>query len=157
LSTSLEGELVLPSDPEWDEARSAWNLAVDQRPTAVVLAETAADVAETIRAARDAGLRVAPQGTGHGATPLGDLSGTILLRTSRWRGVTVAPRRRTARVEAGVLWQDLTDAAAEYGLAGLAGSSHDVGVVGYTLGGGISWLARKYGLSSNSVLAAEIV
>jgi FAD/FMN-containing dehydrogenase len=73
------------------------------------------------------------------------------------RGVSVDPKRRTARVEAGVLWQEVTDAAAEHGLAALAGSSHDVGVVGYTLGGGISWLARKYGLSSNAVLAAEIV
>ncbi|HEX6788189.1 MAG TPA: FAD-binding oxidoreductase [Gaiellaceae bacterium] len=157
LSTSLDGELVLPSSPGWDEARTAWNLAVDQRPAAVVLAESASDVAKTVQIARSAGLRVAPQGTGHGATPLGDLSDTILLRTSRMRGVSVDARRHTARVEAGVLWQELTDAAAEHGLAGLAGSSHDVGVVGYTLGGGISWLARKYGLSSNSVLAAEIV
>jgi FAD/FMN-containing dehydrogenase len=157
LSTSLDGELVLPSDPSWDEARAAWNLAVDQRPAAVVLAESAADVSKTIQIARSAGLRVAPQGTGHGASPLGDLSDTILLRTTRMRGVSVDPKRRTARVEAGVLWQDVTDAAAEHGLAALAGSSHDVGVVGYTLGGGISWLARKYGLSSNAVLAAEIV
>ena len=157
LSTSLDGELVRPGDPTWDEARTAWNLAVDQRPAAVVLAESAADVSETIQAARAAGLRVAPQGTGHGATPLGDLAGTILLRTTRMRGVSVDPERRVARVEAGVLWQEATDAAAEHGLAALAGSSHDVGVVGYTLGGGISWLARKYGLSSNSVVAAEIV
>jgi FAD/FMN-containing dehydrogenase len=157
LSTSLEGELVLPDDPAWDEARTAWNLAVDQRPAAVVLAESASDVSKTIQIARSAGLRVAPQGTGHGATPLGDLSDTILLRTTRMRGVSVDPKRRTARVEAGVLWQEVTDAAAEHGLAALAGSSHDVGVVGYTLGGGISWLARKYGLSSNAVLAAEIV
>jgi FAD/FMN-containing dehydrogenase len=157
LSTSLDGELVLPSDPTWDEARTAWNLAVDQRPAAVVLAESAADVSKTIQIARSAGLRVAPQGTGHGATPLGDLADTILLRTSRMRGVGVDPKRATARVEAGVLWQEVSDAAAEHGLAALAGSSHDVGVVGYTLGGGISWLARKYGLASNAVLAAEIV
>jgi FAD/FMN-containing dehydrogenase len=157
LRTSLDGELVLPSEPAWDEARTAWNLAVDQRPAAVVLAESAGDVSETIQAARSAGLRVAPQGTGHGATPLGDLSDTILLRTTRLRRGSIDPKRRTARVEAGVLWQEVTDAAAEHGLAALAGSSHDVGVVGYTLGGGISWLARKYGLSSNAVLAAEIV
>jgi len=157
LSTSLDGELVRPGDPTWDDARTAWNLAVDQRPAAVVLAESAADVSETVQAAREAGLRVAPQGTGHGASPIGDLSDTILLRTTRMRGVSIDPARRTARVEAGVLWQELTDAAAEFGLAGLAGSSHDVGVVGYTLGGGISWLARKFGLSSNSVVAAEVV
>ena len=122
-----------------------------------MLAESAADVAETIRAARAAGLRVAPQGSGHGAVSLGDLSGTILLRTTRMRGVTIDPENRSARVEAGVLWQEVTDAAAEHGLTALAGSSHDVGVLGYTLGGGISWLARKHGLSANNVLAAEIV
>lgn len=157
LGASLDGELVLPADPGWEEARTAWNLAVDQRPAAVVLAESAADVAETMRAARVAGLRVAPQGTGHGASALGDLSDTILLRTTRMRGVTIDVERQTARVEAGALWQEVTDAAAEHGLVALAGSSHDVGVFGYTLGGGISWLARKFGLSSNSVRAAEIV
>ena len=157
LGERLEGTVFLPGDEGWDEARRAWNLAVDQQPEAVVLAESSADVAETVRAARAAGLRVAPQGTGHGATSLGDLAGTVLLRTTRMRAVEVDPVRATARVEAGALWQEVTDAAAERGLAALAGSSHDVGVLGYTLGGGISWLARRHGLSSNSVLAAEIV
>ena len=145
------------SDPGWDEARTAWNLAADQRPAAVVLAESAADVAEAVRAARANGLRVAPQGTGHGAGVLSDLSDAILLRTTRMRGVSVDPVKRTARVEAGALWQEVSDAAAPHGLAALAGSSHDVGVLGYTLGGGISWLARKHGLSANSVVSAEIV
>jgi FAD/FMN-containing dehydrogenase len=88
--------------------RLAPNLAVDQRPAAVVVAGSAADVAETVRAAIAAGLRVAPQGTGHGASVLGDLSGTILLRTTSLRGVSVDPGRQVARVEAGVLWQEVT-------------------------------------------------
>ena len=157
LADRLDGELVLPGSEGWDEARTAWNLAVDQEPAAVVLAESARDVAETVKAARAAGLRVAPQGTGHAASSLGDLSGTILLRTIRMRGVQIDPHDRRARVEAGVIWQEVTDAAAEHGLAALAGSSHDVGVFGYSLGGGLSWLARKHGLSSNAILAAEIV
>jgi UDP-N-acetylenolpyruvoylglucosamine reductase len=157
LADELDGDLVRPGDAAWDEARTAWNLAVDQRPAAVVLAENAADVAATIRAARAAGLRVAPQGTGHNASPLGELGGTILLRTTRMRDVRIDAPNRRARVEAGVIWQEVTDAAAEHGLAALAGSSHDVGVLGYSLGGGVSWLARKNGLASNSILAAEIV
>jgi FAD/FMN-containing dehydrogenase len=157
LSLRLDGELVRPEDAAWDEARTAWNLATDQRPAAVVLAESAADVAETILAARAEGLRVAPQGTGHAAVPLGDLSGTILLRTVRMRGVEIDAQAHLARVEAGVIWQEVTDAAAEHGLAALAGSSHDVGVLGYSLGGGVSWLARMYGLAANSIVAAEIV
>jgi FAD/FMN-containing dehydrogenase len=157
LALRLDGELVRPEDAGWDEARTAWNLAVDQQPVAVVLAESASDVAETILAARADGLRVAPQGTGHAATALGDLAGTILLRTTRMRDVRVDPVARRARVGAGVVWQEVTDAAAEHGLAALAGSSHDVGVLGYSLGGGVSWLARKLGLAANSIVSAEIV
>jgi FAD binding domain/Berberine and berberine like len=157
LADRLDGELVLPGAEGWDEARTAWNLAVNQEPAAVVLAESALDVAETVKAARAAGLRIAPQGTGHAASSLGDLSGTILLRTTRMRRVDVDPHDRRARVEAGVIWQEVTDAAAEHGLAALAGSSHDVGVFGYSLGGGLSWLARKHGLAANAILAAEIV
>ena len=157
LEERLDGDLYRPDDEGWDEARTPWNLAVDQRPAAVVLAESAADVAETVLAARADGLRVAPQGTGHAAAPLGDLTGTILLRTTRMHRVDVDPHDRRARVEAGAVWQEVSDAAAEHGLAALAGSSHDVGVLGYSLGGGLSWLARKHGLAANTILAAEIV
>jgi hypothetical protein len=157
LRARIAGDVVTPADDSWDEARQAWNLAVDQRPVAVVFPASAEDVAATIEHARAAGLRVAPQGTGHNATPLGDLSDTILLKTSRLRGVEIDPESRTARVEAGVIWIEVVEAAARHGLAALAGSSPDVGVVGYTLGGGLSWLARKYGLAANSVTAVELV
>jgi UDP-N-acetylenolpyruvoylglucosamine reductase len=157
LRARVAGAVVTSADEAWDEARQAWNLAVDQHPVAVVLAETANDVAATIEHARAAGLRVAPQGTGHNATPLGDLSDTILLKTSRMRGVEIDPEARIARVEAGVIWIEVVRAAAEHGLAALSGSSPDVGVVGYTLGGGLSWLARKYGFAANSVTAIELV
>ncbi len=93
LSERLDGDLYRPGDADWDEARTAWNLAVDQRPAAVVAAESAADVAHTVLAARVEGLRVAPQGTGHAAAAIGDLSGTILLRTTRMRRVDVDPQR----------------------------------------------------------------
>ena len=110
-----------------------------------------------VLAASELGLRVAPQATGHNAAPLGPLDDTILLRTGAMRGVRVDPRRRFARVRAGALWQDVTPRAAEHGLVGLAGSSPNVGVVGYSLGGGLSWLARRYGLQANHVTAVELV
>ena len=157
LRARLDGEIVTPSDETWDEARQAWNLAVDQRPAAVVYAESADDVVATVDFARVRGLRVAPQGTGHNAAPLGPLAETVLLETSRMRAVAIDPESRTARVEAGVLWLEVVEAAAEHGLAALAGSSPDVGVVGYTLGGGLSWLARKFGIAGNSVTAVELV
>jgi FAD/FMN-containing dehydrogenase len=153
----VAGRVAVPGDEDWDSARQAWNLAVDQRPALVVLAESAEDVVETVRFAADSGFRVAAQGTGHNAGPLGDLSDTVLLKTSRMRGVEIDPAARRARVEAGVLWIEVVEAAAKHGLAALAGSSPDVGVVGYTLGGGMSWLSRRYGLAANNVRAVEVV
>jgi hypothetical protein len=158
LRARLAGALVLPGDDHWDAARSAWNLAVDQHPDMVALPETAADVAVVVSFAAEAGLRVAMQGTGHGAGARGgELAGTILLKMERMRGLEIDPVRRTARAEAGVLSAEVAEAAGEHGLAMLAGSSPDVGVVGYTLGGGLSWLGRRYGLAASSVLAVEIV
>ena len=122
-----------------------------------MLPESAADVAATVAFAKAHGLRVAPQGTGHGAAAMGDMSDTILLKTERMRGVTIDPENRIARAEAGTIWIEVVEAAAEHGLAALAGSSPDVGVVGYTLGGGLSWLARKHGIGANQVTAIEVV
>ena len=153
----MEGNVITPDDPAWNDARRAWNLAVDQHPTAVAIPESVADVRQIVDFAREEGLRVAPQGTGHGAAALGGLDETILVKLHRLRGVEIDATRRRARVEAGVIWSEVVEAAAERGLAALAGSSPDVGVVGYTLGGGLSWLARKHGLGANQVTAAEIV
>jgi hypothetical protein len=157
LRTRLRGDVVGPADTAWDQARQAWNLAVDQRPALVAFPENAEDVVAIVDYARRHGLRVAPQGTGHNAGPIASLENTVLLSTSRMRGVVIDVVARRARVAAGTLWLEVTAPASEHGLAPLAGSSPDVGVVGYSLGGGVSWLARKYGLSANSVLAIEIV
>jgi len=152
----LTGDVVLPGDDGWNSARQAWNLAVDQEPALVVLPESAEDVGTIVNFARRHGLRVAPQGTGHNANPL-QLDRTILVKTERMRGVEIDHENRSARVEAGAIWIQVVDAAAEHGLAALAGSSPDVGVVGYTLGGGLSWLSRKHGLAANNVTAVELV
>ena len=149
--------VVLPGDDGWDEARLAWNLAADQRPEAVALPTSVEELAEVIRWAADSGLRVAPQGTGHMAAAVGDLDGAVLVKLSGLRGVSVDPDRRVARAAAGTIWIEVVDAAAEHGLAALSGSSPDVGVVGYTLGGGLSWLARKHGIGANHVTAIEVV
>jgi FAD/FMN-containing dehydrogenase len=151
------GQVVFPGDIGWDEARQAWNVFVDQRPAAVLFPEDADDVAAAVRYAREAGLRVAVQGTGHMASPLGDLSKTALIRTTRMQGVEIDGAARRARVEAGVIWDDVVKPATELGLTALHGSSPDVGVMGYSLGGGIGWLARLYGLATNSITAIELV
>jgi FAD/FMN-containing dehydrogenase len=149
--------VLLPGDESWDEARRAWNLAVDQRPAAVAIPTSAEEVAEVVRWAAEVGLRVTAQGTGHNASALGDLEDTVLIKLHELRGVTVDPEQRVARAAAGTIWIELVDAAAEHGLGALAGSSPDVGIVGYTLGGGVSFLARKHGLTANQVRAIEVV
>jgi len=154
---AIAGRIVTLDDSDWDQARAAWNLVADQQPVAVVFADSAEDVAATVRYAVENDLKVAAQGTGHGAAPLAPLDATILLKTERMRGVEVDPGARTARVEAGVLSAELGQAAGEHGLCFLPGSSPDVGVIGYTLGGGLSWLGRRHGFACNRVAAIELV
>lgn len=148
------------SDPTaYDAARVPWNLTVDQRPAAVALPRTADEVAEVVRAAAAAGLRVAPQSTGHNAAPLaaGGLGDVALLRLSELTGVTVDPEARTARVLGGTLWGDVAAAAAVHGLAAMHGSAPDVAAVGYLLGGGLSFYGRRHGLAAHQLLAVEVV
>lgn len=153
------GGVHLPGDPGYDTARVPWNVAVDQRPAAVAVPHSAEEVAAVVRAAAAAGLRVAPQSTGHNAGPLaqGPLDDVVLVRLSEMTGVTIDPRRRQARVIGGTLWQDVVTAAAEHGLAAMHGSSPDVAVAGYTLGGGLSWYARQHGLATHQLTAVELV
>jgi FAD/FMN-containing dehydrogenase len=153
----VAGDVFVPDDEGYDDARRAWDLAVDQRPAVVVFAESVVDVVRAVRFARSHGMRIAPQGTGHGALPLEQLEGAMLLKTSRMRRVDIYPAIRTARAEAGAEWEDVVAPAGQYGLAALAGTSPNVGVTGYTLGGGMGWLARRYGLAANSVTAVEVV
>ena len=153
----LRLNVVSETDLGWDLARRAWNLAANQRPPHVAFPETSDDVVKLVTFAGSEGLRVAPQGTGHGAGALGSIEDAVLMRPSRMRDVAVDPGQRRARVGAGVTWGEVQAAAAEHGLAGLAGTSPEIGVVGYTLGGGLGWLARRYGLACNSVLAIDVV
>jgi UDP-N-acetylenolpyruvoylglucosamine reductase len=157
LRDAIAGDVVIQGDSGWDAARQAWNLAADQHPAVVVLAAGVPDIVATVRFARANGIRVAPQSTGHGATSLGDLAGTILLRTSRVNGVAVDPAAGTATAEAGARWHQVIPPAAEHGLVGLHGMSGSVGVAGYTLGGGIGWLSRSYGFASSHVRSLEVV
>jgi FAD/FMN-containing dehydrogenase len=158
LEAAMAGTVLGPDAAGWDSARQAWALSVDQRPAAVALPESAEDVVAVVDFAREHGLRVAPQGTGHNAHPLEQrLANSILVKTERLRAVEIDTENRRARAEAGAVWMDVTAPAGEHGLAAMAGSSPDVGVVGYTLGGGISWLSWRYGLAANSVIAVELV
>jgi FAD/FMN-containing dehydrogenase len=150
--------IVRPGDDGWDDARRAWNLMADQRPAMVGLPESAAEVAELVSLARESGLRVTAQAEGHGAAaldPVGD--DTLLIRTMRMADVEVDTGARRARVGAGAKWRDVVPQISEAGLAALSGSSPEVGIAGYTLGGGLGWFGRKHGLAAGQVEAIEVV
>jgi hypothetical protein len=151
------GRVVRPGDHDWDRARGTFNVLIDQQPEAIALPADAREVAAVVAEAQRRGLRVAAQATGHNASPLGSLEGTLILNTSRLTGVSVDADARRVRVGAGTKWEAVTPRLSDLGLAGLHGSSPDVGVVGYSLGGGIGWLARKHGMQANAVTAIELV
>jgi FAD/FMN-containing dehydrogenase len=157
LRARLHCPVVVPGDDRWDAARAAWNLTVDQHPVAVVVPQATADVVAAVDAARDLGLRVAPQASGHNAGATASLEDTVVLRMTELKGVVIDPVAKRARVAAGTEWKEVTGPASAHGLAALAGSSPQVSVVGYALGGGISWLGRKHGLAADAILAIEIV
>src|SRR3954452_7501372 len=152
---SIRGRVATSSDSDWDEARQAWNLAADQQPAAVALVESADDVSKVLRFARENDLGVAGQGTVHGAMALQPLDDTILVKTERMRDVVIEGDK--ARAEAGALAEDVAEAAIEEGMCSMPGTSPNVGIAGYTLGGGLSWLGRKYGWACNRLSAIEVV
>src|SRR5688572_18108638 len=148
------GSVYVPGEAGYEERRRSLNPAVDSRPALVVGAAGAADVRTAVAAARRFDLPVAVQATGHGTHAPND--GGILVRTGGMAATLVDPDRRIARVGPGARWGAVLAAAAPFGLAPLSGSSPDVGVTGYTLGGGVGWLSRRYGFAADSVLRAEV-
>lgn len=155
LQSEVYGIVLVHGDPGYDEARHAWNLNVDQHPAVIVVAEDSRDVGAAVRYARQTGLGIAVQATGHGVVRAAN--DALLIVTAGLKDVQIDEGMNTARVGAGVRWGDVLEKAQRIGLAPLLGSSPNVGVMGYTLGGGMGWLARKYGMALDSVLAFEVV
>src|SRR3954447_6686167 len=155
LRSLVHGPVYAAGDDGMAAEVATWNIAVQHTPAIAVGATCAADVAAAVSWAVARGLAVAVQATGHG--PVRNAAGSMMITTRRMQGLSIDPERRVARVEAGVKWIRVLEAAAEFGLAGLCGSSSDVGVVGYTLGGGMGSLGRKHGFAADHVRTVEIV
>jgi hypothetical protein len=156
LSHDVDGVVLLPGDHGYATECAAFNLALTRRPAVVVGATSPDDVGSAVRFAARQGLPAGVLATGHGTSVPAD--GALIVTTRRMRAVTIDPEARIARVEAGVRWQEVIDAAAPHGLAPLSGSSPLVGVVGYTTGGGLSpTLGRSHGWAADQVRAIEIV
>ncbi len=155
LRMALPGRVHTPDDIGYNAARSGFSLTDTPTPEIVVMAESAADVVAAVKFARLQQLPVGVHATGHNfGFPFKQ---GLRVNTSRMQTFSIDPAARTARVEAGVRWGAVVQAAHQYGLAPLNGSSPLVGVVGYSLFGGFGWLLRKYGAAVDSVIAAELV
>lgn len=157
LREALRGTVVRPGDPGYDECRTVYNAMIDRRPAAIARCVDVADVRTTIYFAKDAGLELSVRGGGHSGPGLCLVEDAVMLDLSPMRWVDVDPAARTARVGGGSLLGDLDHAAHTFGLAVPAGIVSTTGVSGLTLGGGHGHLTRKYGLTVDSLLAADVV
>jgi FAD/FMN-containing dehydrogenase len=155
LAERMQGRVLVPGDDGYDDERTGYDLSVEHRPAIVVAAASAEDVAAGVRFARAHDLAIAVKATGHGGCVAAD--DAMLITTGRMAGTSVDPESATARVEAGVRWNSVIDEAAAFGLAPLSGSAPFVGAVGYTLGGGLGVLARRYGYAADHVRSLEVV
>lgn len=153
----LRGELVLPDDAAYDAARRLWNGMVDRHPRLIVRCAGVADVMRAVDFARDHELLVAARGGGHHVADLSSCDDGLVIDLSRMDAVRVDPVRKTARVEGGALPGSLDHEAQAFGLATTAGMVSHTGVGGLTLGGGMGWLMRKYGLAIDNLLSVDIV
>jgi FAD/FMN-containing dehydrogenase len=154
---SFRGELVLPSDGAYEDARRVWNAAIDKRPALIARCSGVVDVVRAVDFAREYELVLAVRGGGHNVAGLGTCDGGMVIDLSLMRGVSVDLVRRTARVRAGATWGDVDHETQAFGLATTGGLVSSTGVAGFTLGGGFGWLMRRHGLACDNLLAAEVV
>src|SRR5919197_954001 len=157
LETSLRGELVRPDDPAYDDHRRIWNGSISRRPALIARCTGVADVMAAVRFARQTGLEVAVRGGGHSFPGLSVADDALLIDLAPMKGIRVDPSARKARAQAGVLLGELDRETQQFGLAVPAGIVTHTGLAGLTLGGGIGWLMRKYGLTIDQLLAVDVV
>src|SRR5713226_2516340 len=154
---SLHGPLLCPNDAGYDEARKVWNGMIDRRPALIARCAGVADVITAVNFARTHEVLVSVRGGGHNAPGNAVCQGGLMIDLAGMRSVRVDPIRRTARAEGGATWGDFDRETQAFGLATTGGSVSDTGIAGLTLGGGLGWLAGKYGLSCDNLLSVDLV
>ena len=157
LRPKLRGDLCFPGEPGYDEARTIWNAMINRRPAMIVRAKNAADVTVAVNLAREHGLVLAVRGGGHNIAGNAVCEGGLLLDLSLMKKVEVDPKQHTARVEPGATLAELDGEAQAFGLATPLGINSTTGIAGLTLGGGFGWLSRKYGLTIDNLISADVV
>src|SRR6266852_4258743 len=157
LKQNFRGELLVPSDAGYDEARKVWNGMIDKRPALIARCAGVADVMNCVNFARSNDLLVAVRGGGDNIAGNAVCDGGLVIDLSRVKGVRVDPARRTARAEPGVIWREFDRETQAFGLATTGGQISTAGIAGLTLGGGWGYLARRYGLSCDNLLSVDLV
>jgi len=153
----LTGTVIVPGDEAYDEARKVWNGMIDRHPAMIVRCQSTADVVAGVNFARDNDMLLAVRGGAHNVAGSATCDGGMVIDLSNMKGVTVDAATRTARAEAGCTWADFDKATHPFGLATTGGLVSGTGIAGFTLGGGVGWLMRKYGLACDNLRAVEIV
>jgi FAD/FMN-containing dehydrogenase len=156
-AAGLRGTIVQPGDDDYDRERSIWNGAHDRRPAVIARCAGVADVIRTVDLARSEGLPLAVRGGGHSIPGFSTVDGGIVLDLSPMKGIRVDPANRTVTADAGCTWKDLDAETQQFGLAVTGGLVSSTGIAGFTIGGGIGWLMRKYGLASDNLVGADVV
>jgi hypothetical protein len=157
LKQAVRGSVLRPGEDGFDSARHIWNGMIDRTPALIVRCAGAADVVATVNLAREHKLVLAVRGGGHSAAGSSVCDRGLTLDLSRMKGIRVDPARRTARAEPGVMQGEFDREAQAFGLATTGGVVSTTGIAGLTLGGGIGWLGRTYGLSCDNLLSVDIV
>ena len=157
LAAQLRGPLITPDHPEYDQARRVYNAMIDRHPSAVARVHDAIDVRACVLFAREYGLELAIRGGGHNAAGLGTWDGALVIDLSTLRSTTVSPDEHTVRVDAGCTWADVDHATVGFGMATPSGFLGSTGVAGLTLGGGIGYLTRRFGLTVDNLLSADVI
>jgi hypothetical protein len=157
LAATLRGEVITPADPGYDQARAVYNGMIDQHPAVIVRCRDAADVVASVSFARTHDLDIAVRGGGHHAAGYGVRDDALVVDLSSMRSTTVDPEHHTVRVDAGCTWGDVDHATVAFGMATPSGFLASTGVAGLTLGGGIGYLSRRFGLTVDNLIAADVV
>jgi FAD/FMN-containing dehydrogenase len=157
LRQSVDGEVITPSEPAYEEARKVWNGMIDRHPALIVRCASSADAAAAVKFGREHDLVIAVRGGGHSTPGYSTCDDGIVVDLSSMNKVEVDPEAQTARVQGGATWGDVDGATQEHGLAVTGGRVSDTGVGGLALGSGSGWLERKYGITCGSLLGAEVV
>jgi len=155
--TSLRGQLLLPGEPGYEDARKIHNAMIDRRPGAIVRCAGVADVIASIRFARDNEVTVSVRGTGHNVAGISLCDGGMVIDLSAMKGIHVDPAARSARAEPGVTWAELNYELQAFDLAATGGFVGTTGIGGLTLGGGLGWMVRKHGCALDNLLSVDVV